>query len=127
MTSYCDKDYFAQRRSSKTKAYTDWDDYADSEDFPDETSLDLVLQAATDIMNNRWHINTSSNITNSQDTGTLKDICYKMATRMLGIESGRGTGIVNFSPGDYLNVNERETLKAIGRVATKRKVGKVVF
>lgn len=127
MTSYCDKDYFAECRSSKTKSFANWAAYAASEDYPDATSLQKALDRATSIMNNRSHMNTSSNITNTQDVETLKDICYKMATRMLGIESQRGTGMIGYSPADYLNVIERETLITIGQVATKRKVGRVVF
>ena len=127
MTGYIDKDYFAQRRSSKSKSFSDWDDYADSENWPDATSLDLIIQAATDIMNNRSHINTSSNITNTQDTGTLKDTCYKMVCRMMGIATQQGIGTIPFSPADYLNAIERSTLQSIGKVANKRKIGRVVF
>ena len=119
MATYCDKDYFAQRRG-----FADWDNYSD--DFPVEATLDLVLQACTDIMNDRRHMNTSSNITTSQDTGTLKDICYKMASRMLGMEVVSGMGQM-FSLADYLTTGERETLISIAKVATKRTTGAVVF
>jgi hypothetical protein len=80
-------------------------------------------------MNDREHINTSSNITTSQDVTRLKDICYKMACRMLGMELNMGMqgGAFAFSPADYLSHRERETLITIGRLNTKRRVGKIVF
>lgn len=129
MTTYCDKDYFAQRRSSKTKSFSDWTDYAASEDYPDATSLEKALEAATAIMNNRSHMNTSSNITNAQDVETLKDTCYKMTCRILGMELQMGMqgGAFMFSPSDYLSTLERGTLITIGRIHTKRKVGRIVF
>lgn len=129
MATYCDKDYFATRRSSKTKPFTDWDDYTASEDFPDENALDDVLEACTAIMNNRSHMNTSSNITTSQDVVTLRDICYKMACRMLGMEIQMGFqgGAFAFSPADYLSERERQTLLTIGKINSKRVVGRVVF
>lgn len=129
MASYCDKDYFAECRSSKTKSFADWDDYAASEDWPDATSLQKALDRATAIMNNRSHMNTSSNITTTQDVETLKDICYKMACRILGMEIQMGFqgGAFSFSPADYLSERERQTLLTIGKVANKRVVGKVVF
>jgi hypothetical protein len=43
MTTYCDKDYFAKRRSTKSKSFEDWDDYPASENFPDANTLDEIL------------------------------------------------------------------------------------
>jgi hypothetical protein len=129
MAPYCSKDQWAKRKSSKTQTYDDWADYATAEDFPDANALDEALQDATNIMNDFKHINTASNITDTQHTSRLERICYNMANRMLGIEGNQAIqgGIWTYSPGDMLNSYERDFLVSLSRDKGTRLVGKVVF
>lgn len=116
-TPYCSKDQWAKKKSTKTKPFEDWDDYAAEEDFPDANSLDEVLEAATEIMNDSQHINCqTTNITSAFYTDRLERICYNMANRILDVELGRGMagGDYRFSPQDMLYAMERQQLLNIG-------------
>jgi len=117
ITPYCSKDQWAVRKSTKTKTFDDWDDYADEEDYPDANSLDDALADATAIMNDSEHINCgSTNVTTAAKLDRLERICYNMANRILSVELGRGMqgGDYRFSPQDMLYTMERQFLLNTG-------------
>ncbi|MFW9872567.1 MAG: hypothetical protein ACFFG0_05640 [Candidatus Thorarchaeota archaeon] len=127
-TPYCSKDQWAVRKSSKNKSYSDWDDYTAENNYPDANSLDEALEDGATTINKiiGW---ATSNITSSTYTSFLEFLNYKLANRRLMVEQYQGyqAGKMMFSPQDLLFEYEREDLKDIGRLTSKRKVGKWVF
>lgn len=114
-TPYCSRDQWAVRKSSKTKSYSDWNDYTAENTYPDANSLDEALEAG-DITINKTIGWITSNITDTAYTDFLEFLNYKLADRNLLIEQYHGyqAGKMMFSPQDYLFDKERRDLKDIG-------------
>lgn len=129
VTPYCSTDQWAYRRGG----YANFAAYTTAKgEYPEENQLLKALEAATNILNNPAHLNTTSNITDTNYTEELEYDCFIMANRMLDIDRARskdggGFGVQTWSQADFLMSHERVSLKLISKIKGKRLVGKIVF
>lgn len=128
-TVYCDKDAWAQHKSSKTHPYANWAAYAAAEDWPDEYSLNKALEKATVELNSVISL-TNTNISGAAYTDYLEILCYRMTQRYFDDNQdafNNGLRTSAFMPRDYLYERERKKLQDIGKASSVRRVGRVVF
>jgi len=125
---YCDKDVWAQHKSSKTHSYANWAAYAAAEEWPDAYSLNKALEDGTVEINMCIGL-TATNITSINYTDYLELLNFRMTERYFDDNQDafqNGLRIASFIPRDYLYERERKKLQDIGRASSRRIVGRVV-
>lgn len=128
MAIYCSTDQWAIKKSSKARTYEDFDDYASYNDYPEEANLEDIAEEVTANMNKE--IGCNSNVTSSNYTVLLRNICYRGMENALDLEQARSQQRperAQFIPKDYLNERDRLKLREIGRILKHRRVARVVF
>jgi len=122
MSYYANKDDFAVEYN-----YADWTAYAaERPNSPSLANLNRKLGMATRIIN-RFIGCYPNNVTDSDYTEELKDLCLMMVKRMYQVEMGQGMAktIPYFSPNDFLIERERLRLVEIGALLEYREVGRI--
>ena len=126
MTSYYTVNQWAIKKSTKNHSYTSFSDYANINDYPEESNLQEMFDEMTDLMNDEIGT-TGTNITDPKYLTLLGNICYRGVELMMDEEQGRAgqKERMGFVPKDYMYERDRTRLIRIGTEKGYRSAFKV--